>query len=107
MAAEDHSAIFRLTETYRAGAEGRAKTESLLRTLYAVLQDLMFLNAGAPELVHNTDIQRELQKLATNTDFEWITFAADRLAEVEQGMRRNLMRSLSLDAFAAALEKSS
>jgi DNA polymerase-3 subunit delta' len=103
----DHSELFKVTETYRAGAEGRAKTESLLRTLYAVLQDLMFLNAGAPELVHNTDIQRELQKLATNTDFEWITFAADRLAEVEQGMRRNLMRSLSLDAFAAALEKSS
>ena len=28
-----------------------------------------------------------------------------RLAEVERGMRRNLLRSLSLDAFAAALEK--
>ena len=29
------------------------------------------------------------------------------LAEVERGMRRNLLRSLSLDAFAAALEKAS
>jgi hypothetical protein len=33
--------------------------------------------------------------------------ASDRLAEVERGMRRNLLRSLSLDAFAAALEKAS
>jgi hypothetical protein len=38
-------------------------------------------------------------------DFAWITSAADRLADVERGMRRNLLRSLSLDAFSAALEK--
>jgi DNA polymerase-3 subunit delta' len=65
----------------------------------------MFMNSGAPELVHNTDIQGELQKLATNIDFDWLTNAADRLADVERGMRRNLLRSLSLDAFAVALEK--
>ena len=40
-----------------------------------------------------------------DADFAWITAASDRLAEVERGMRRNLLRSLSLDAFAAALEK--
>ena len=34
-----------------------------------------------------------------------ITAASDRLAEVERGIRRNLLRSLSLDAFAAGLEK--
>jgi DNA polymerase-3 subunit delta' len=102
----DHSELFKVTETYRAGADGRAKTDSLLRTLYSVLQDLMFLNSGVPELVHNADIMGELQKLAPNIDFEWITNAAERVADVERGMRRNLMRSLSLDAFAAALEKS-
>jgi len=102
----DHSELFKVTETYRAGADGRAKTDSLLRTLYSVLQDLMFLNSGVPELVHNADIMGELQKLATNIDFEWITNAAERVADVERGIRRNLMRSLSLDAFAAALEKS-
>jgi len=48
-----------------------------------------------------------LSKLAESADFEWIAFASDRLAEVERGMRRNLLRSLSLDAFAAALEKAS
>jgi DNA polymerase-3 subunit delta' len=102
----DHSELFKVTETYRPGADGRAKTDSLLRTLYSLLQDLMFLNSGAPELVHNTDIQGELQKLATATDFDRITYAANRLADVERGMRRNLLRSLSLDAFAAALERS-
>ena len=100
----DHTELFKLTETFRAGAEGRAKIEALLRTTYAVLQDLMFINSGTPQLVRNTDIQSELQKLAESAGFDWIAQAADRLADVERGMRRNLMRSLSLDAFATALE---
>ncbi len=101
----EHSELFKVTETYRAGAEGRDRTEQLLRTLYSLLQDLLFLNSGAPDLVRNTDIQGELRKLAESVDFAWIVAAASRLAEVERGMRRNLLRSLSLDAFAAALER--
>jgi DNA polymerase III subunit delta' len=101
----DHSELFKVTETYRAGAEGREKIERLLRALYGLLQDLAFLNSGAPELVRNTDIQGELRKLAESADFAWIALAGDRLDEVERGLRRNLMRSLSLDAFATALEK--
>jgi DNA polymerase III subunit delta' len=101
----DHSELFKTTETYRAGAEGRDKTERLLRTFFSLLQDLMFLNSGTPELVRNTDIQAELKKLGELIDFDWIAAASDRLAEVERGMRRNLIRSLSLDAFATALEK--
>ena len=105
--ATDHSELFKVTETYRAGAEGREKTERLLRTLYSLLQDLLFINSGTPESVHNTDIEGELRKLAEAASFDWIASAADGLAEVERGMRRNLLRSLSLDAFAAALERAS
>jgi DNA polymerase-3 subunit delta' len=101
----DHSELFKVTETYRPGADGRAKTDLLLRTLYSLLQDLLFLNSNAPDLVRNTDIQGELQRLAATADFDWLVSASNRLAEVERGMRRNLMRSLSLDAFAAALER--
>jgi DNA polymerase III subunit delta' len=101
----EHSELFKVTETYRAGAEGREKTERLLKTLYDLLQDMMFLNSETPELVRNVDIQAELKKLAESADFSWIAFAADRLDEVERGMRRNLLRSLSLDAFATALER--
>jgi len=101
----DHSELFKATETYRAGAEGREKTEKLIRTIYLILQDLLFLNSGTPELVRNTDIHSELQKLVQAADFQWVAFAADRLAEVERGMRRNLLRSLSLDALAVSLER--
>jgi DNA polymerase-3 subunit delta' len=102
----DHSELFKVTETYRPGADGREKTDSLLRTLYSLLQDLMFLQSGTPQLVRNSDIQGELKKISEAADFEWIMRAAEGLAEVERGMRRNLLRSLSLDAFATALEKS-
>ncbi|HTW31000.1 MAG TPA: hypothetical protein VMD76_04945 [Candidatus Sulfotelmatobacter sp.] len=101
----EHSELFKITESYRPGAEGREKTEQLTRTLYSLLRDLVFIDSGAPELVRNTDILSQLQRLAESADFAWITSASDRLAEVERGMRRNLLRSLSLDAFAAALEK--
>ena len=100
----DHSELFKITETFRAGAEGREKTEKLLRALYSVLEDLLFLKSQASGLVRNVDIQQELSKLAESAEFDWIALASDRLAEVERGMRRNLLRSLSLDAFAAALE---
>jgi DNA polymerase III subunit delta' len=103
--AEDHTALFRTTETYRAGAEGREKTDQLLRTLYAVLEDVLLLKSGTPELVRNRDILGELQGLAAAVDFAWILTAAQRIGEVETGMRRNLLRSLSLDAMVAALEE--
>src|SRR6202789_4217115 len=68
--ASDHSELFKITETYRAGAEGREKTEKLLRALYSLLQDFTFLNSGTPELIRNTDIQSELKALAESADFE-------------------------------------
>jgi DNA polymerase-3 subunit delta' len=70
-----------------------------------LLRDLVFIDSGTPELIRNTDIAADLKRMAESANFEWISAASDRLAEVERGMRRNLLRSLSLDAFAAALEK--
>ena len=104
--AGDHSALFRVTETYRAGAEGRDKTEQLLRTMYSLLEDLLFLKSGTPELVRNRDALRELERLSAyrEVDFNWITRAVQRLGDVESGMRRNLLRSLSLDAFVTSMQ---
>ena len=99
----EHTELFKITETYRPGAEGREKTEHLIRTLYSLLRDLMFIQTGSAALIRNSDIAADLKRLAESADFDWIAFASDRLAEVERGMRRNLLRSLSLDAFAAAL----
>jgi DNA polymerase-3 subunit delta' len=101
----DHTELFKVTESYRSGAEGRAKIDNLLRTFYSLLEDLMFLQSGAAQLVRNTDILGELKKISESADFAWVQRAADGLGEVERGLRRNLLRSLSLDAFATALER--
>jgi DNA polymerase-3 subunit delta' len=104
LGSEDHSELFKMTESYRPGAEGRVKMDLLLRCLYSLLEDLLFLESGAQDLVRNTDIFPELRRLAKMASFEWLAEATQGLGDVESGMRRNLLRSLSLDAFEAALE---
>ena len=99
----DHTALFKMTETYRAGADGQQKTAELLRALSLLLEDLLMISCGTPELVRNIDIRTELDRLAATLDFAWIERASHALDQVHSGLRRNLLRSLSLDAFAAQL----
>ncbi|MDP9038151.1 MAG: DNA polymerase III subunit delta' [Acidobacteriota bacterium] len=100
----DHTALFKMTETYRAGAEGQAKTAELLRALSLLLEDLLLLGAGTPELLRNTDLRAELERLASALPFRWIERASHAADQVHSGMRRNLLRNLSLDAMATHLE---
>jgi len=99
----DHTALFKMTETYRAGADGQQKTSALLRALALLFEDLLLLDSGAPELLRNIDIRLELERLAAALPFAWIERASHALDQVQSGLRRNLLRSLSLDAFAAQL----
>jgi DNA polymerase III subunit delta' len=103
--AGEHSDLFRTTETYRGGGEGKEKTDQLLAAVYGLLKDLLALISGAPELVRNTDVLTELKSLSANVDFAWIAAATQQLGQVQSGMRRNVLRPLSLDAFALALER--
>ncbi len=100
---QEFSAVFRLTETYRAGAEGQQKTERLLSACAGLLEDLLLLQSGNALLVRNVDLEAELRRLSQEVSFSWIEQAARSLHQVETGMRRNLLRSLSLDAFAVSL----
>ncbi len=103
----DHSALFKMTETYRAGADGQVKTTALLRTVGLLLEDLLLLMAGTPQLVRNVDLRPELEKFAAGITFQWIEHASRGLDGVTSGMRRNLLRNLSLDAFAESLAEKS
>ena len=105
MGARDHSDLFKVTEGYRAGADGKSKLDSTIRVLYSLLEDLLFVKSGTPEMARNQDMLAELNRMAEQVDFDWIVSATQRLGELESGMRRNLLRSLALDSFAAALEK--
>lgn len=104
VAADDHAALFKATETYRAGADGREKTDRLLRALYSLLEDVLVIKEGRPEMVRNSDIRGELEKSSREISFDWIAAASQRVGEVESGMRRNLLRNVSIDAMVASLE---
>jgi DNA polymerase-3 subunit delta' len=101
----DYSQLFRVTETYRAGADGQEKTVNLLRALGSLVEDLLLVVAGTPGLVRNLDLGAELERMGQGLSVDWIDNAARALVQVEQGMRRNLLRSLSLDAMAVTLER--
>jgi DNA polymerase-3 subunit delta' len=99
----DYSLLFHATESYRAGADGQEKTINLLRALGSLIEDLLLVVAGTPRLIRNLDLAAELERLSQGVSVDWIDAAARALAQVEQGMRRNLLRSLSLDAMAVSL----
>lgn len=99
----DHSALFRITETYRGGAEGQQKTRGLIQAMRSLLEDLLMVHAGANGLIRNIDIQHDLEVMAGQVTLEWLERAARGLQAVESGMRRNLLRNVSLDAFATDL----
>jgi DNA polymerase-3 subunit delta' len=108
----DYSQLFHATESYRAGADGQEKTINLLRALGSLIEDLLLIVAGTPQLIRNLDIEAELVRLAQDSapnaqglNLDWIDSAARALVQVEQGMRRNLLRSLSLDAMAVGLSR--
>jgi DNA polymerase-3 subunit delta' len=101
----DYSALFHATESYRAGADGQQKTLNLLRSLGSLVEDLLLIVAGTPRLIRNLDIEAELTRLSQGLSVDWIDSAARALAQVETGMRRNLLRNLSLDAMAVGLDR--
>jgi DNA polymerase-3 subunit delta' len=101
----DFSQLFHATESYRAGADGQEKTINLLRAMGSLIEDLLLVVAGAPGLIRNLDLAAELQALAEGLTVDWIDSASRALVQVEQGMRRNLLRSLSLDAMAVSLTR--
>jgi len=101
----DYSQLFHATESYRAGADGQEKTVNLLRALGSLVEDLLLTIAGTPQLVRNLDLSAELERMAQGLSVDWIDSTSRALVQVEQGMRRNLLRSLSLDAMAVSLDR--
>ncbi|SDF19445.1 DNA polymerase-3 subunit delta' [Terriglobus roseus] len=99
----EHTDLFKTTETYRAGADGQQKTQAMLAALAGLLEDLLLLRSGVPDRIRNVDMRRDLDTLADSVTFEWLENALRGMDQVISGMRRNLLRSLSLDAFAEGM----
>ena len=84
---------------------GRGKSEKLdlyLKVLYDLLRDLLVLReSGGP--IRNQDIRPDLEALAAKISFAWIRKAVAQVDEIAQLIRRNIQKSIALDALIATL----
>ena len=79
---------------------GRSKSEKLefhLKVLYELLRDLLLLTEGAGE-IRNGDIRSDLEALARKLGFAWIRKAVARVDELAELIRRNIQKTIALDA---------
>jgi DNA polymerase-3 subunit delta' len=100
----DYSALFHATESYRAGADGQEKTSTCSAPSAASSRICCSSWPARPELIRNwistSSRAAELDPPGPGSSPSTGSMAARALVQVEQGMRRNLLRSLSLDAMA-------
>jgi DNA polymerase III subunit delta' len=78
------------------------KLDALLNILYVLLEDLLLLSQGAAE-IRNADIRRDLEALASRVSFRWIRAAVEQADELSQLVRRNIQKTIALDALVVAL----
>lgn len=89
-------------------AIGRSRSEKLepyLKVLYELLRDVLILREGGGE-IKNQDIRRELQPLATKLDFSWIRRAVAEVDRIIEFLRRNIQKTIALDALIVELRTS-
>ena len=78
------------------------KLDSYLDVLYVLLEDVLRLANGVPH-IRNQDLRTPLEALAGRVSFDWLRAAVARVDELVRLLRRNIQKSLALDALAVEL----
>jgi len=78
------------------------KLDSYLEVLYVLLEDVLKLSEGDGS-IRNADLRAELDRLARKVTFSWLRAAVARVDELVELVRRNIQKSIALDAFATGL----
>jgi DNA polymerase-3 subunit delta' len=84
---------------------GRGKSDKLdlyLKSLYELLRDLLLLHEGTGEIA-NQDIRGELEALSRKVRFLWLRRAVAKVDEIAQLVRRNIQKTIALEALIAEL----
>jgi DNA polymerase-3 subunit delta' len=82
------------------------KLDMLLNILYVLLEDVLLLAQRPGENnaeIRNADIRRDLEALAGRVSFRWIRAAVERADELSALVRRNIQKSIALDAMVVEL----
>ena len=82
--------------------------ENVLEVFYSLLTDLLDLScSSSKKVLRNPALRRELETLSKKVDVAWISKAVDGFDVLHARMRRNINRSLGLDAVAISLARPS
>jgi DNA polymerase-3 subunit delta' len=82
-------------------AIGRSKSEKLdayLKALYELLRDVLVLRESGGGEIRNRDLRQELEAVAQRVSFVWIRRAVKKVDEVAELVRRNIQKTIALDA---------
>jgi DNA polymerase-3 subunit delta' len=88
-------------------AIGRNRTEKLdayLKVLYNLLRDVLVLRESGGE-IRNQDLRAELEAVAQRVSFPWIRRAVAKIDELVEFARRNIQKTIALDAVIVELRQ--
>jgi DNA polymerase-3 subunit delta' len=83
-------------------ARRNEKLDSYLEALYMLLEDVLRLANGVAS-IRNEDVRAELAVLAQRVSFDWLRTAVGKVDALVELVRRNIQKSIALDAFAVDL----
>jgi DNA polymerase-3 subunit delta' len=75
------------------------KLDSYLEVLYMLLSDVLRITEGIPA-GRNADINADLKAVAQRVSFDWLRRAVEKVDELVDLVRRNIQKSIALDAWA-------
>jgi len=78
------------------------KLESHLSVLYGLLEDIIVLQHSNRE-IRNFDVRNELDGIAKKVGFDWLRMAVRKIDELVELLRRNIQKTIALDALVAEL----
>jgi DNA polymerase III subunit delta' len=94
-----------------AGTSALAKNsevpfENVLEVFYSLLTDLLDLSCSpSQEVLRNPGLRKELEILSKKVDAAWVSRAVSGFDSLHSRLRRNVNRSLGLDAIAISLAR--
>ncbi|MGH9626774.1 MAG: ATP-binding protein, partial [Bryobacteraceae bacterium] len=85
------------------GSGRQEKLDPFLSVLFLLLEDLVVLQNRPEAGIRNADIRRELEALSAAVSFEWIRKAVGKVDELVELLRRNIQKTIALDALVIEL----
>ncbi|HSB16005.1 MAG TPA: DNA polymerase III subunit [Bryobacteraceae bacterium] len=86
-----------LTYSDKISMSRQEKLEDYLKVLYGLLADLLAVQQSGGG-IRNVDLRARLEGLASRVNFDWIRAATGKVDELVRLLRRNIQKSIALDA---------